>query len=137
MAHLLEHMLFRGTPSLPNALAEFSRRGLRANGSTSSDRTNYYASFAADPETLKWYIEWQADAMINATISQEDLDAEMTVVRNEMESGENNPVQVLMKKMQSAAFQRSEEHTSELQSLMRISYAVFCLKKKKNKHNQD
>src|SRR3546814_9141778 len=30
---------------------------------------------------------------------------------------------------------RSEEHTSELQSLMRISYAVFCLKKKKNKHN--
>src|SRR3546814_7458122 len=31
-------------------------------------------------------------------------------------------------------FQRSEEHTSELQSLMRISYAVFCLKKKKTKH---
>src|SRR3546814_8487370 len=31
--------------------------------------------------------------------------------------------------------QRSEEHTSELQSLMRISYAVFCLKKKKNKHS--
>src|SRR3546814_10198992 len=30
---------------------------------------------------------------------------------------------------------RSEEHTSELQSLMRISYAVFCLKKKKTKHN--
>src|SRR3546814_3075127 len=29
---------------------------------------------------------------------------------------------------------RSEEHTSELQSLMRISYAVFCLKKKRNKH---
>src|SRR3546814_6612497 len=33
---------------------------------------------------------------------------------------------------------RSEEHTSELQSLMRISYAVFCLKKKtQNKHTQD
>src|SRR3546814_3556283 len=31
---------------------------------------------------------------------------------------------------------RSEEHTSELQSLMRISYAVFCLKKKKKKHNK-
>src|SRR3546814_8716674 len=30
---------------------------------------------------------------------------------------------------------RSEEHTSELQSLMRISYAVFCLKKKTNQHN--
>src|SRR3546814_1312739 len=33
----------------------------------------------------------------------------------------------------SAESRRSEEHTSELQSLMRISYAVFCLKKKKNK----
>src|SRR3546814_4271512 len=33
--------------------------------------------------------------------------------------------------------QRSEEHTSELQSLMRISYAGFCLKKKKNKNNQE
>src|SRR3546814_3399284 len=35
-------------------------------------------------------------------------------------------------------YERSEEHTSELQSLMRISYAVFCLKKKKqhNKHRQ-
>src|SRR3546814_9872316 len=32
---------------------------------------------------------------------------------------------------------RSEEHTSELQSLMRISYAVFCLKKKKTKHNTE
>src|SRR3546814_1222952 len=32
---------------------------------------------------------------------------------------------------------RSEEHTSELQSLMRISYAVFCLKKKHNKHKNN
>src|SRR3546814_7392840 len=35
-------------------------------------------------------------------------------------------------RMQKRPIQRSEEHTSELQSLMRISYAVFCLKKKKN-----
>src|SRR3546814_9256858 len=33
--------------------------------------------------------------------------------------------------------ERSEEHTSELQSLMRISYAVFCLKKKKNNKNNN
>src|SRR3546814_1395914 len=36
----------------------------------------------------------------------------------------------------SPPYSRSEEHTSELQSLMRISYAVFCLKKKKNKHTR-
>lgn len=105
MAHLLEHMLFRGTPSMPDALAEFSRRGLQANGTTSADRTNYFASFAADPETLDWYIRWQADVMVNAMIAQEDLDAEMTVVRNEMERGENSPFRVLMQKTQAAAFQ--------------------------------
>src|SRR3546814_2404763 len=37
--------------------------------------------------------------------------------------------------VQAAVFARSEEHTSELQSLMRISYAVFCLKKKNNHNN--
>lgn len=105
MAHLLEHMLFRGTPSIENALAEFSKRGLQANGSTSSDRTNYYASFAANPETLEWYIKWQADAMVNSLILREDLDAEMTVVRNEMERGENSPFQMLFQKMQAAAYQ--------------------------------
>lgn len=105
MAHLLEHMLFRGTPTLRNALAEFSRRGLSANGTTNSDRTNYYASFAANPETLDWYLRWQADVMVNALILREDLDAEMTVVRNEMERGENSPFQVLMQKMTSTAYQ--------------------------------
>src|SRR3546814_7007104 len=48
-------------------------------------------------------------------------------------SGENQDRQVLMAFHQGM---RSEEHTSELQSLMRISYAVFCLKKNKNVHKQ-
>ncbi|MEO6986599.1 MAG: pitrilysin family protein [Paralcaligenes sp.] len=105
MAHLLEHMLFRGTPTLHNALAEFSKRGLRANGSTSSDRTNFFASFAANPDTLSWFLGWQADAMVNSLIAKSDLDSEMTVVRNEMERGENNPFQILMQKMQATAYQ--------------------------------
>ncbi len=104
MAHLLEHLLFRGTPTMRNALAEFSKRGLQANGSTTSDRTNYYASFAANPETLEWYLGWQADAMVNSLIAKEDLDSEMTVVRNEMERGENSPFQVLMQQMQATSF---------------------------------
>src|SRR3546814_6706833 len=41
----------------------------------------------------------------------------------------------LLQPLADAAKLRSEEHTSELQSLMRISYAVFCLKKKKKKYN--
>jgi len=105
MAHLLEHMMFRGTATTRNALGEFSRRGLRANGTTSNDRTNYFASFVANPDTLHWFLGWQADAMVNSLITREDLDSEMTVVRNEMESGENNPFRMLMQKMQAVAFQ--------------------------------
>src|SRR3546814_16914729 len=48
---------------------------------------------------------WQADAMVNSLIAKADLDSEMTVVRNEMESGENNPFRVLMQKMQATAYQ--------------------------------
>src|SRR3546814_4781031 len=47
----------------------------------------------------------------------------VVTARRRSESSQNIPVAVTA---------RSEEHTSELQSLMRISYAVFCLKKKKN-----
>ncbi|MFO1339313.1 MAG: pitrilysin family protein [Burkholderiaceae bacterium] len=98
MAHLLEHLLFKGTPKNPKAWAEFTRRGLRANGSTWLDRTNYFASFTANEDNLKWYLGWQADAMVNSFIARRDLDTEMTVVRNEMEMGENNPSRILFEK---------------------------------------
>src|SRR3546814_2722305 len=45
-------------------------------------------------------------------------------------------IDVAARQRQREAFERSEEHTSELQSLMRISYAVFCLKKKTTKRRQ-
>jgi zinc protease len=96
MAHLLEHLIFKGTPTQRNVMGEFSRRGLRFNGSTSFDRTNYFASFSASDANLRWYLAWQADAMVNSLIARSDLDSEMTVVRNEMESGENSPVRATL-----------------------------------------
>jgi zinc protease len=97
MAHLLEHMMFKGTPKHPKVWAEFESRGLRANGSTDFDRTNYHASFSADEANLDWYVGWLADAMVNSFVARKDLDTEMTVVRNEMEMGENNPERTLYK----------------------------------------
>ena len=58
MAHLLEHLMFKGTPDYPQAWIEFTKRGLRANGSTWTDRTNYFASMAANDENLEWYLKW-------------------------------------------------------------------------------
>ncbi|MBE2241202.1 MAG: insulinase family protein, partial [Burkholderiaceae bacterium] len=105
MAHLLEHLLFQGSKNYPTPmLGEFTKRGLRANGTTSFDRTNYFASFAANPETLKWYLDWQADTMVNSFISRQSLDSEMTVVRNEMERGENDPQRIMMQRAMSMLF---------------------------------
>src|SRR3546814_3076377 len=49
---------------------------------------------------------------------------------------ESDPAAAENRRVEVVASSRSEEHTSELQSLMRISYAVFCLKKKKKKQNR-
>lgn len=105
MAHLLEHLLFKGSPQHPNVWAEFNKRGLRANGTTWFDRTNYFASFAANEDNLRWYLAWQADAMRNSFIARKDLDTEMTVVRNEMEMGENDPGRILFEKTLATMYQ--------------------------------
>jgi zinc protease len=105
MAHLLEHLMFKGSPGHSLVWAEFTKRGLRANGTTWLDRTNYFASFSANEENLQWYLGWQADAMVNSFIARKDLDTEMTVVRNEMEMGENNAGRILFERVMSTAYQ--------------------------------
>jgi zinc protease len=105
MAHLLEHLLFKGSPKYPQVWAEFNKRGLAANGSTWYDRTNYTASFSANDANLRWYLAWQADAMVNSFIARRDLDSEMTVVRNEMEMGENSPGRILLEKTLATMYQ--------------------------------
>jgi zinc protease len=104
MAHLLEHLMFRGTKRFPGIKADFQQRGVRYNGSTSFDRTNYYGSFPASEKTLDYVLEVEADRMIHASIARKDLDAEMTVVRNEFESGENSAFTVLRERVAASAY---------------------------------
>jgi zinc protease len=104
MAHLLEHMVFKGTPRHPNIPQELTAHGARPNGTTWYDRTNYYETFSATEENLKWALDMEADRMINSFIAKKDLDSEFSVVRNEFESGENNPFRVLMERVLSGSF---------------------------------
>jgi zinc protease len=104
MAHLLEHLMFRGTKRFPNIKADFQQRGARYNGSTSFDRTNYYETFAASEKTLDYVLGVEADRMVNASVAKRDLDAEMTVVRNEFESGENSAFSVLRERVAASAY---------------------------------
>ncbi|MDE2689781.1 MAG: pitrilysin family protein [Acidobacteriota bacterium] len=104
MAHLLEHLVFKGTPNHPDIPAELTEHGAFPNGTTWFDRTNYFETFPATDENLEWALDLEADRMVNSFISAEDLESEMTVVRNEWESGENQPMGVLRKRVMSAAF---------------------------------
>ncbi len=104
MAHLLEHMLFYGTPDHQDIKAEISERGGSANGTTWYDRTNYFQTLPAGEENLEWAIRMEADRMVNSLIDGEDLESEMTVVRNEFEIGETSPFRVLMQRVMATAY---------------------------------
>lgn len=108
MAHLLEHMLFKGTPhypeptSIPSAMKE---RGAHFNASTWLDRTNFHETLPATDSNLDFAIQLEADRLVNSFIRGADLKSEMTVVRNEFEMGENNPEMILMQRMVAAAYE--------------------------------
>ena len=107
MAHLLEHMVFKGTPTfadVPKALRDHGA-GNRFNGTTSPDRTNYYETMPANDENLEFGIKLEADRLVNSYVKREDLLSEMTVVRNEFEMGENNPESILTQRMVAVAYE--------------------------------
>lgn len=104
MAHLLEHLVFKGTPKHKDIPNELTERGARANGTTWYDRTNYYETFNATEDNLEWALDLESDRMLNSYIAKKDLDSEFSVVRNEFESGENSPSRTLSQKVIRASY---------------------------------
>lgn len=104
MAHLLEHMLFKGTQRIKEIKKAIADKGAEANGTTWYDRTNYYEILPATDDNLKWALDMEADRMVNSRISAEDLAKEFSVVRNEFESGENYPDQILEERILSTMY---------------------------------
>jgi len=104
MAHLLEHMLFKGTQTHKEIMGELSAHGNNFNGSTSWDRTNYFETVPGTDADLRWALEMESDRMVNSRVAKSDLDTEMTVVRNEFERGENSPDGVLEERVLSTAY---------------------------------
>src|SRR5678815_83780 len=104
MAHLLEHMNFIETTAGRHIKDELVSRGASWNGTTSDDRTNYYETFTATDENLKWALSLETDRMVNVKFTKQILDTEMTVVRNEFERGENSPASILRERVASTAY---------------------------------
>jgi zinc protease len=105
MAHLLEHMVFKGTPTYPDVPKALRDHGANFNGTTNVDRTNYFETMPATDANLEFGIRIEADRLINSYIKREDLASEMTVVRNEFERGENSPQGILMQRIHAAAYE--------------------------------
>jgi zinc protease len=105
MAHLLEHMVFKGTPSHPQVPKALRDHGASFNGTTNNDRTNYFETMPATDENLEFGIALESDRLVNSFVKGEDLLSEMTVVRNEFERGENNPSSILNQRIYAAAYE--------------------------------
>jgi zinc protease len=104
MAHLLEHLVFKGSKKHPNVAKELTDHGASPNGTTWYDRTNYFETFSATDENLNWALDLESDRMVNSFIAKKDLESEFSVVRNEFEAGENHPSRVLMERVLSTAY---------------------------------
>ncbi|MFL6229212.1 MAG: M16 family metallopeptidase [Pyrinomonadaceae bacterium] len=111
--HLLEHMMFKGTPEFNKArgtqiAATLQKIGADFNATTWYDRTNYFETVPSDQ--LELALRLEADRMRNSLIADEDRQAEMTVVRNELERGQNEPAMVLDEAVYAAAFREHPYH---------------------------
>ncbi|MDR0791818.1 MAG: insulinase family protein, partial [Chitinophagaceae bacterium] len=104
MAHLLEHMLFKGSKKFSNIKQSIADKGAMANGTTWYDRTHYYEVLPATDSNLHWALDMEADRMVNSLMKNEDLQKEFSVVRNEFEAGENNPDGILMERVLSTMY---------------------------------
>jgi zinc protease len=104
MAHLLEHMVFKGTPDHPDVWKLLQDHGAQFNGTTWTDRTNYYETLVANDENLEFALKLEADRAVNSFIDADALAKEMSVVRNEFEMGENSPTQIMMKNLAAKAY---------------------------------
>jgi zinc protease len=105
--HFLEHLMFKGSRKFNKAAGTsifntLQRKGARVNATTWLDRTNYYALLPDD--SLELAVEIEADRMRHALLSREDVESERTVILNELDRGENEPMRKLYQSVWSTAF---------------------------------
>src|SRR5580700_332575 len=105
IAHLLEHMVFKGTPTHPQVPKALRDHGAQFNGTTNTDRTNYFETMPATDKNLEFGIALECDRLVNSFIKRDDLISEMPVVRNEFERGENSPQSILDERIRSSAYE--------------------------------
>ncbi|CAA7624601.1 pitrilysin family protein [Magnetospirillum sp. UT-4] len=105
IAHLLEHLMFKGTPEVPpGAFSKIvARNGGRDNAFTSSDYTAYFQNIAAD--RLELVMKMEADRMRNLTLDEANVVTERDVVLEERRSRtDNSPSALLSERVEAALY---------------------------------
>ncbi len=105
--HFLEHLMFKGTERFNKKAGSsvfnvLQRVGAQMNATTWVDRTNYYEMLPS--EHLPLAIDIEADRMRGASLAIEDLENERTVILNEFDRGENEPIRKLYHEVWSTAY---------------------------------
>ena len=104
MAHLLEHMLFKSAGKRADIKSDLTALGATWNGTTTTDRTNFFETVAAEPAKIDEAIRIEADRFIRASFTKEHLASEMTVVRNELERSDNSPESLVNRALQRQSY---------------------------------
>jgi zinc protease len=87
-ATLLQRLLFKGTVKYPAIDQELGRRGVRFTSAAEQNHTHFSALFPARDEDLEWVLRMDADRMVNTRIAEQDLGAEMALMRGVYESSD-------------------------------------------------
>jgi zinc protease len=111
VAHLLEHLMFRGTTNVPDAKKALAEQGAWANATTWFDRTSYFEVLDGTDETLRWAIGFEADRMVGTRITEDDVRSEAAVVQREIDTADSFAENVLGDRLMAAAFVRQEYRT--------------------------
>jgi zinc protease len=111
--HLLEHLMFKGTERFnadrgTEVARVLQRVGANFNATTWLDRTSYFETLVLDHLDLA--VDLEADRMRGALVRDADLERERTVVLNELDGGENEPFELLMKGAFAHAFVEHPYH---------------------------
>lgn len=104
ISHWVEHMMFKGTPRYPAGMLdrEIDRLGGMWNAQTGADYTAYFATLPAD--RIEIALDLEADRMMNAAFTLEDVESERTVIISERQGLENSPLFWLNEELLAAAF---------------------------------
>ncbi|QQG34918.1 MAG: insulinase family protein [Deltaproteobacteria bacterium] len=135
VAHILEHVLFRGSKHYPDPKKYLEQQGIYFNASTSYDYTNFFAVLPNDENLLQVYLKFELDRITNSLIRKSDVNIEKSIIKEEMEIYDNDIELVLQEYIMAAAYKWHNYRNSSVGNIEDVmNITVQDLKRFYQKH---